>query len=219
MCEGRSVATLLEVPDGRKKSSQPDDGLINDLASAAGIQGEWWEVSGAHHSVGIETKRALLAAMALPIATQGEVRDSLKELAAAQNRNVAVTPGRCYQPEFVKQGKRLYGLTSHLYALRHDGDGGIGDMETLAQFCEASARLGGSLAGINPLHHMFTADRSRVSPYQPSDRRFIDPIYIDLNDVQKKFGPSAKQKKYEGELVAAARGKPCGLRRRLAHQG
>ena len=198
VCEGRSVTTLLEVFDGRKRSSLPDDNLINDLASAAGIQGEWWEVSGAHHSVGIETKRALLAAMAFPIATQGEVRESLKELAAAHHRNVAVKSGRCYQPEFIKQGKHLYGLTSHLYALRHENDAGIGDMETLARFCEASARLGGSLAGINPLHHMFTADRSRVSPYQPSDRRFIDPLYIDLNDVQKKFGPSAK--KYEGEL-------------------
>ena len=197
-CEARSVATLLEVADARKKSSAPDDGLIHDLAAAAGIQGEWWEVSGAHHSVGIETKRALLAAMALPIATQGEVRDSLKELAAAQNKNIAVTAGRCYQPEFLKPGKRLYGLTSHLYALRHESDGGIGDLETLARFCEASAKLGGSLAGINPLHHMFTDDRRRVSPYQPSDRRFIDPIYIDLNEVQKRFGPSAK--KYESEL-------------------
>ncbi len=112
-----------KFPMRGKNLPLPDDGLINDLASAAGIQGEWWEVSGAHHSVGIETKRALLAAMALPIATQGEVRKSLKELAAAQHGNVAVTPGRCYQPEFVKQGKRLYGLTSHLYALRHEGDG------------------------------------------------------------------------------------------------
>ncbi|MEQ1523547.1 MAG: 4-alpha-glucanotransferase, partial [Aestuariivirga sp.] len=197
-CEARSVATLLEVADARKKSSAPDDGLIHDLAAAAGIQGDWWEVSGAHHSVGIETKRALLAAIALPIATQGEVRDSLKELAAAQNRNVSVISGRCYQPEFLKPGKRLYGLTSHLYALRHENDGGIGDLETLARFCEASAELGGSLAGINPLHHMFTDDRRRVSPYQPSDRRFIDPIYIDLNDAQKRFGASAK--KYEDEL-------------------
>jgi glycogen debranching enzyme len=198
VCEGRSVITLLEVTNGRKKSSLPDDSLINDLASAAGIQGEWWEVSGAYHSVGIETKRVLLAAMALPIATQGEVRESLKELSAAQHRNVAVTSGRCYQPEFIKQGKHHYGLTTHLYALRHEDDGGIGDLETLARFCEASARLGGSLAGINPLHCMFTADRGRVSPYQPSDRRFIDPIYIDLDDVQKRFGSSGK--KYEGEL-------------------
>ena len=122
-CEGRSVATLLEVPNAGKKSSLPNDSLINDLASAAGIQGEWWEVSGAHHSVGIETKRALLAAMSLPIATQGEALQSLKELEDAQHGNVPVTPGRCYQPEFVKQGKRLYGLTSHLYALRHENDG------------------------------------------------------------------------------------------------
>jgi glycogen operon protein len=58
--------------------------------------------------------------------------------------------------------------------------------------------LGGSLAGINPLHHMFADDRRRVSPYQPSDRRFIDPIYIDLNEMQKRFGISAK--KHEGEI-------------------
>ena len=198
-CEARSVATLFEVADARKKSSAPDDRLIHDLGWAAGIQGDWWEVSGAHHSVGIETKRALLAAMTLPIASQGDVRDSQKELAAAQKGNIAVTAGRCYQPEFLRPGKKLYGLTSHLYALRHESDEGIGDLETLARFCEASATLGGSLAGINPLHHMFTDDRRRVSPYQPSDRRFIDPIYIDLNEVQRRFGPSAK--KHEGELA------------------
>src|SRR6185436_7353000 len=102
------------------------------------------------------------------------------------------TVGSCHQPEFLKQGKRVTGLTSHLYALRHESDGGVGDFETLARFCETSSKLGGSLAGINPLHHMFTDDRSRVSPYQPSDRRFIDPIYIELADVQKRFAP-AKQ--------------------------
>ncbi len=59
--------------------------------AAAGIQGEWWEVSGVHHSVGIETKRALLAAMALPIATQGEARDSLRELSVEKNRSVVMT--------------------------------------------------------------------------------------------------------------------------------
>lgn len=197
-CEARTVAMLLEIADARKKFSAPDDGLIHDLAAAAGIQGEWWEVSGVHHSVGIETKRALLAAMALPIATQGEARDSLRELSVEKNRSVVMTAGRCYQPESLKPGKRLFGLTSHLYALRHEGDGGIGDLETLARFCEASAKFGGSLAGINPLHHMFTNDRRRVSPYQPSDRRFIDPLYIDLGEVQKKFGASTK--KYIGEL-------------------
>ena len=201
ICQGRSVTKLLEVVDQRKNSSRPDDTLINDLASAAGIQSEWWEVSGAQHQVSIETKKALLAAMALPIATHGEARESLKELMTAQHDPVAATSKRCYQPEFLRHGKRVYGLTSHLYALRHESDGGIGDFETLAKFCEVSSKLGGSLAGINPLHHMFTDDRARVSPYQPSDRRFIDPIYIDLDGVQKRFGPSAKQKNYGRELA------------------
>ena len=150
VCEGRSITTLFEVPDLRKSSSQPDDIIINDLASAAGIHSEWWEVNGSYHSVGIETKRALLAAMALPIATQGEALESLEQLRSTKHNAQVPIAGRCYQPEFLRQGKRVTGLTSHLYALRHESDGGIGDFETLARFCETSSKLGGSLAGINP---------------------------------------------------------------------
>ena len=204
VCEGRSVAMLLEAIDAKRKSAAPDDGLIHDLAAAAGIHNEWWEVSGAHHRVSLETKRALLAAMALPIATQDEALRSLKELAAARSKDAAAAGERCYQPDFLTPAKRVYGLTSHLYALRHEGDSGIGDLETLARFCEASARLGGSLAGINPLHHMFSDDRRRASPYQPSDRRFIDPIYIDINAVQKMFGSSAQQHEKELSQLRAA---------------
>ncbi len=267
-CEGRSVTCLLEVPDVKRMSSRPADGIIHELATAAGIQGEWWEVNGTGHQVSIETKRALLEAMALPVATLSEARAAFRKLAetppmpqftvavpdrafsiavAASARSVAftlhsaggkaqtlllpagetrlnlpplavgryelhsdtrpelpcrvaVTSRRCYQPPSLQNGKRLYGLTSHLYALRHDHDGGIGDFETLARFCEASAGLGGSLAGINPLHHMFTDDRTRVSPYQPSDRRFIDPIYIDIADLEKKLGATQQLKKLQAEL-------------------
>ena len=47
----------------------------------------------------------------------------------------------------------------------------------------ATARAGGSIVGINPLHALFPADRERASPYHPSDRRFLDPIYIDVERV------------------------------------
>jgi glycogen operon protein len=33
---------------------------------------------------------------------------------------------------------------------------------------------------INPLHVLFSTDRGRASPYQPSDRRFLDPIYLNV---------------------------------------
>ena len=197
VCEARSVVTRIEIADTRRRSLQPDDRLIHDLASAVGIQGEWWEVNGTHHLVSMDTKRALLSAMSLLLATQGEVRDAFEELAARKPTQTATEVASCFWPNALKGGKRLTGLTSHLYALRHEEDDGIGDFETLARFCETSARLGGSLAGINPLHQMFPDDRSRVSPYQPSDRRFIDPIYIDLSGVRETFGSPAESKKHD----------------------
>ncbi len=48
---------------------------------------------------------------------------------------------------------------------------------------EATARAGGSLVGVNPLHALFAGDRERASPYHPSDRRFLDPVYIDVERV------------------------------------
>jgi glycogen debranching enzyme GlgX len=255
-CLPRSVTPVLEVTVAKRGTLQPDDKTIHALANAVGIQGEWWEVNGTGHTVSIETKRALLKAMALPIDTLNDARTSLETLtvipplsrflvvAPGEGKTVvvrasekarrfvvlaetgearemtvaagatelvfpqletghytlrdadrpdefctiAITSGQCYQPVFLTQGKKVYGLTTHLYALRHATDFGIGDFETLAQFCEVSAELGGTLAGINPLHHMFTDDRSRVSPYQPSDRRFVDPIYIDVSGFPDGFG-------------------------------
>lgn len=95
-------------------------------------------------------------------------------------RFVLVDPGACHLPPSIAAGRRDFGLSGHLYALRHEGDGGIGDFETLRRFARITTACGGHLSGINPLHHMFPADRSRASPYQPSDRRFVDPIYISI---------------------------------------
>jgi glycogen debranching enzyme GlgX/4-alpha-glucanotransferase len=97
-----------------------------------------------------------------------------------QRCRLIVAPQACFLDDSLADGARQFGLTSHLYAVRHQGDDGIGDFETLSRFCETTAALRGAVVGINPLHHLFPTDRGRASPYQPSDRRFIDPIYIDL---------------------------------------
>jgi glycogen operon protein len=129
-----------------------------------------------------------------------------------------VTPGACFMPEALKLGARRFGLSSHLYALRDARDSGVGDFETLARFCETTAKLGGALAGINPLHHMFPSDRKRVSPYQPSDRRFIDPIYID---VESFGGASAKHLRdlKHVDYAAVWRHKDAVLGKAFAAQG
>ncbi len=102
----------------------------------------------------------------------------LEDGAAA--RHVIVTPGACHLPDDIAQGRRVFGLASHLYALKHAGSEGIGDFVTLQRFAGSSAGIGGRYAGLNPLHHLFPSDRSRASPYQPSDRHYVDPLYISI---------------------------------------
>ena len=96
---------------------------------------------------------------------------------------VIAAPAQCYRPPELAAGGRRFGVASHLYALRRAGDQGIGDFTTLREFAEATAAAGGATVGLNPMHALFAADRERASPYYPSDRRFVDPIYIDLQRI------------------------------------
>jgi glycogen operon protein len=100
-------------------------------------------------------------------------------------RSVIASPGACHLPQEIADGRRVFGLASHLYALRHKGSEGIGDLETLRRLADLSDGIGGRYAGLNPLHHLFPSDRSRASPYQPSDRHYIDPLYISIDRLLK----------------------------------
>ncbi len=194
----RSVM-LLERADGG-----PTGALLDRLALAAGIAPEWWEVDGTRHDVSPETKRHLLAAMRLPAATQAQARESLAWI-EEQRRHPAtivrrggadpigrhriseggraidliVAPPACYAPP---EGRR-FGISAQLYTLRRPDDAGIGDFTTLRALVEATAAAGGAAVALNPLHALFPADRRRASPYHPSDRRFIDPIYLDVGEA------------------------------------
>lgn len=101
---------------------------------------------------------------------------------------VTIAPQRCYLPPALVDGQRAFGVAAHLYSLRRDGDGGIGDFTTLRQLAREAAGTGASVIGLNPLHALFPTDRSRASPYHPSDRRFLDPIYIDTGTARPAAG-------------------------------
>jgi glycogen operon protein len=94
-----------------------------------------------------------------------------------------VAPRRCWRPPALAEGRRAFGIGAHLYALRSFGDQGVGDFRTLRELGESAARMGAVTVGLNPLHALFAGDRDRASPYHPSDRRFLDPIYIDLSGM------------------------------------
>ncbi len=106
-------------------------------------------------------------------------RYELRDAEASDACTLLVAPPRCHLDET----RRDVGFSAQLYALRREGDQGVGDFTTLARLARKSAEVGAALIAINPLHALFPRDRSRASPYYPSDRRFVDPLYIDVADL------------------------------------
>ena len=93
---------------------------------------------------------------------------------------LTVAPAQAWQPHWPGQ---VFGITAQLYAARRDGDSGIGDFSTLSELMARAGEAGAALVGINPLHALFPRNRDRASPYYPSDRRFLDPIYLDTGEA------------------------------------
>jgi glycogen operon protein len=112
--------------------------------------------------------------------------------------HLTVAPHGCFLPDSILRGVRRFGISAQLYALRREGDQGIGDFTTLGRLAEAAGREGAAMIGINPLHMLFPGQRERASPYHPSDRRFIDPIYLDVGESvgpenAAAWGPGARE--------------------------
>ncbi len=259
--DGLPPASVTAFIEERISKTGVTDAEVSALARAAGIEGEWWEVDGAHHRVSLETERALLAAMGLGFASPDDLARSMRALAAPppviadalspvilgeaspRRRRLTITdeqgqtlpldvppgeapavklepgryayrdedgaprfalvsPGACHVPDDIAKGQRVFGIAAHLYALRHEGSEGIGDFETLRRLADVNHEAGGRYAGINPLHHMFPSDRGRASPYQPSDRHYIDPIYISIGQLLGAF-PMPKTARLAGGSRAA----------------
>ncbi|CAN5390671.1 hypothetical protein BH10PSE7_BH10PSE7_29460 [soil metagenome] len=179
----RSVVVLEEAAPSSRRGA--DDDLIAELANAAGIQPVWWTIDGQQTDVSIEVRRTLLKTMDIAAETVTDARDSLHRL-RREDKFVRQRPQpECFMPQTILDGRKVFGFATHLYELRGSRDAPLGDFGALREYCAVAAREGAVTAGINPLHHMFPDDRSRVSPYQPSDRRFIDPLYIDLEALAR----------------------------------
>jgi glycogen debranching enzyme GlgX/4-alpha-glucanotransferase len=262
----RATLILAEVDAPNPRLRAPSGRDVDSLAEAAGIAGDWWDVSGKRAVVSPETKLALLAAIGLPAATQGQARESLGRLVEetsarrlpyvhvsrldgprlvplrsapeqpehsiaatvliedgrtidfgaepgdaessglADGRTIiermialpelpvgrhrlfvdgvecalVIAPSEAHVPKAAQ--RRRFGVAAQLYALRREGDQGIGDFSTLARAGALAGEVGAGFVGLSPLHALYPSNRERASPYHPSDRRFLEAQYIDALD-------------------------------------
>ena len=94
-----------------------------------------------------------------------------------------VAPTRCFVPEPVRAGRKLWGPAIQLYTLRSARNWGIGDFTDLAGFAAGAAELGADVVGLNPLHALFPSDPALCGPYSPASRNFLNVLYIDAEAI------------------------------------
>ncbi|QPB85246.1 4-alpha-glucanotransferase [Pseudoalteromonas rubra] len=111
-------------------------------------------------------------------------------------------PERCYAIEH-EQSKRM-GLSLQLYTLRSLRNHGVGDFRDLYQLlCSAAARHCDFVL-LNPLHLLFESQPERASPYSPSHRCLINPLYIALD-----WAVEILSEKYQVNVSSACCPAPC----------
>ncbi len=156
---------------------------LDRLAAMVGIELQYLSLTGAVIDVSDDAKRATLAAMGIKASDEDEIAASIGALTPIALGDMSAVLGvSCFVPDWLKDG-RAWGIGCQLYALRSKRNWGIGDFEDLARFAEIAAAAGADFVGVNPLHALFMAAPDRPSPFSPSTRQFLNPLYIAIDRV------------------------------------
>jgi 4-alpha-glucanotransferase len=92
---------------------------------------------------------------------------------------LAVAPRRAFTVADAAAGRRLWGAAAQLYGLRGRRSEPFGEFGALADLARALGRKGADALAISPVHALFAGDPSRFSPYAPSTRLFLNPLFAD----------------------------------------
>lgn len=97
-----------------------------------------------------------------------------------------VAPEHVPQPRVrAELGGRCFGLSAQLYSVRSQRSWGIGDFADLGELGSLCGEVGADFLLINPLHAAEPTAPMTPSPYLPTSRRFINPIYLRPEDVRE----------------------------------
>ncbi|MFZ1162532.1 4-alpha-glucanotransferase [Mycobacterium sp.] len=107
------------------------------------------------------------------------VRSEGDEASAA----LIVTPGWLGLPERLG-ARRIWGLATQLYSVRSRQSWGVGDLTDLVDLAVWSASLhGAGYVLVNPLHAAAPTAPMEPSPYLPTSRRFVNPLYLRVEAI------------------------------------
>ncbi|MGO7016817.1 4-alpha-glucanotransferase [Rhizobium leguminosarum] len=126
-------------------------------------------------AISAETKRKILSALKIDVPGTAD-----PATCALRPKPAAKKIARSFLPDFLSC-TRVWGVSLQLYELRSARNWGIGDFEDLSDMADLAGSLGADFIGLTPLHAPFLADPDRCSPYEPSSRQHLNPLYIAVD--------------------------------------
>ena len=98
---------------------------------------------------------------------------------------LAVTPDRLELPAALAD-RSAWGLMVQLYSVRSRASWGAGDLRDLADLAWLTGHeAGAQFVLVNPLHAAEPVPPLTPSPYLPTTRRFVNPLYLRVEDVHE----------------------------------
>jgi malto-oligosyltrehalose trehalohydrolase/4-alpha-glucanotransferase len=159
------VTWHLKLEDGEQRAGRVPFGQLERIAARI-VDGRTLE------------RRSLILAGALPV---GYHQLTVGPHGGAMT--LAVAPSRCWLPDALEQGRRLWGIAAQLYLVRTANNWGIGDFTDLRRLVELAASQGADVIGLNPLHAMFLDNPGHASPYSPASRLMLNILNIDVTAI------------------------------------
>lgn len=131
----------------------------------------------------IDGEERLIVTLSLPMALPLGYHTLRLADSSDGSTRLIIAPQRAYLPPVLAEGGQVWGLAAQLYTLRRPGNWGVGDFTDLLEAVDASAKAGADVLGVNPLHALFPQIPHWASPYSPSSRLFLNPIYLDVEAI------------------------------------
>ncbi|MCB2177125.1 MAG: 4-alpha-glucanotransferase [Actinomycetales bacterium] len=117
--------------------------------------------------------------------------------------SLVVTPRRLELPAGLDE-RRGWGFMAQLYSVRSERSWGVGDLADLADLAWGSGRVGADFLLVNPLHAAEPVSPLTPSPYLPTTRRFVHPLYVRPEDIpETAYLPIAERSLVEWQAEVA----------------
>jgi len=89
-------------------------------------------------------------------------------------------PPRCWLPPEIERPQGAWALSVQLYGLHSEASWGVGDFDDLAGLAALAGAAGAAALLVSPIHAPSLGWPDRGSPYSPSSRLALNPLFVSL---------------------------------------